>query len=174
MKKITLILLLITAFCHAQQKAEKDVFDTARYGTLADMQKLHAADKDIINAISPMGFTPLILACYRGNNEVAEYLAINVKNINQTSDNGTALAAVAVKGNTALAKILLENKADPNIADTMGITPLIYAIQFENKELVELLLKYKASKTVKDKEGKTPMDYAIFTNNNDIINLLKK
>ena len=55
----------------------------------------------------------------------------------------------------------------------MGVTPLIYAVQFENKELVELLLKYKASKTVKDKEGKTPQDYAKFTNNTDIINLLK-
>lgn len=173
MKKITLLLLFITAICNAQNKTEKDVFDTARYGTLAEMQKIEAADKGRIDAISPMGFSTLILACYRGNTEVAEYLAKNVKNINYVSNSGTALAAVAVKGDTKMAKVLLENDADPNIADRAGTTPIIYAIQFENKALVKLLLEHGASRTKPDNDGKTPVDHAEFTNNQEIINLLK-
>lgn len=173
MKKILLLLVMFPALCIAQMKEHKDVYDTARYGTVEDMKQLQAHNKDVINSVSEMGFTPLILACYRGNDEVAAYLAKNVKDVNYLSDNGTALAAAAVKGNVKVAQVLLENKANPNLADQMGITPLIYAVQFENKELVELLLKYKASKTIKDKEGKTPQDYAKFTNNTDIINLLK-
>ena len=94
MKQITLLFLMFTAICSAQMKNEKDVFDTARYGTVEEMKQLQAANKDIINSVSDMGFSPLILACYRGNNEVAEYLAKNVKDVNYTSDNGTALAAV--------------------------------------------------------------------------------
>ncbi|KAF2515825.1 ankyrin repeat domain-containing protein [Flavobacterium salilacus subsp. salilacus] len=174
MKKITLlIILLLSAVCHAQMKSGKDVFDTARYGTVAEMKQLEAKDKNIINSVSPMGFTPLILACYRGNTEVAEYLAKHVKDINYKSDNGTALAAAAVKGDINMAKVLLENKADPNIADPLGVTPLVYAVQFENTELIKLLLEYKASKTYKDKEGRTPLDHADFTKNQEVINLLK-
>lgn len=172
MKKITLILLLLSAFCYAQEKEKKDVFDVARYGTVAEMEQLVTKDKNIINAVSPMGFTPLILACYRGNTEVAAYLAKNVKDINYESDNGTALAAVAVKGNTKIAKILLENGANPNTADRLGVSPLIYAVQFENEPLIKLLLQYKASKTHKDNKGRTPLDHANATKNDKIINLL--
>jgi uncharacterized protein len=169
---IILVIFLVASLCKAQDKP-KDVFDTARRGTLAEMKGLEAIDKDTINAISPMGFSPLILACYRGNTAVAEYLAKKVKDINYNSSSGTALAATAVKGDVYLSKILLENKADPNIADPTGMTPLLYAVQFENKELVELLLKHKANVKQADKEGRTPLDHAAFTNNQEIINLLK-
>ncbi|AXG74068.1 ankyrin repeat domain-containing protein [Flavobacterium arcticum] len=173
MKKITLFILFLSVVCHAQMKSDKDVFNTARYGTVAEMKQLEANDKNSINSVNPMGFTPLILACYRGNTEVAIYLAQNVKDINYTTENGTALAAAAVKGDVKIAKVLLENKADPNIADALGVTPLVYAVQFENTALIELLLKYKASKTYKDKDGKTPIDHAGFTKNQEVINLLK-
>ena len=172
MKTFFPLVMLLSLFCTAQEKP-KDVFDTARSGTVAQMKQLMQKDKDTINAINQHGFTPLILACYRGNKEVAEYLVKYVKDIDYNSSSGTALAAVAVKGDNGLAKLLLENKANPNIPDPTGITPLIYAIQFENKELIELLLKYKADRTKADKAGKTPYDYAVFTNNQEIINLLK-
>lgn len=53
------------------------------------------------------------------------------------------------------------------------MTPLLYAIQFKNKELIELLLRYKADKTQKDKQGKAPFEYAVDTRNQEIINLFK-
>ena len=172
-KLIILFVVMVVSLCRAQDKP-MDVFDTARKGNITEMKALEAINKDTINAISPMGFSPLILACYRGNKEVAEYLAKKVRDINYNSSSGTALAATAVKGDVYLSKILLENKADPNIADQSGVTPLIYAVQFENRELVELLLKHKANAKLADKEGRTPLDHAIFTNNQEIINLLKK
>lgn len=172
MKKILLLLVFITGICNAQVKP-KDVFDTARSGTVDQMKMLFNKNKDTINSISPMGFSPLILACYRGNTAVAEFLISNVKDINYNSSSGTALAAVSVKGNIPLAKLLLEHKADPNIADPIGMTPLMYAVQFENKELIRLLLKYTANTKQANDEGKTSLDYAAFTNNQEIINLLK-
>jgi ankyrin repeat protein len=59
------------------------------------------------------------------------------------------------------------------VANSSGVTPLIYAVQSQNKEMVELLLKNKANKTLSDKQGKTVFEYALFTKNQDIINLLK-
>ncbi len=172
MEKIFLVIITVVlpAICMAQGK---DVFDTARMGTLDEMKQLVQKNHDTINAVSPMGFSPLILACYRGNDDVAQYLATHVKDINQNSSSGTALAAAVVKGNAALTKILLENKANPNIADSAGVTPLVYAVQFENKEIIALLLKYKADYKIKDNDGHSPYDHALFTKNQDIINLFK-
>lgn len=171
MNKLLLLLAFsVTFFSNAQQM---DVFDTARRGTVEEMKALIKTNKDTINAISPMGFSPLILACYRGNIPVAEYLATKVQDVNYNSTSGTALTATAVKGDYALSKLLLENKANPNIADPMGITPLIYAVQFENKPLVELLLKYKANTKHANKDGKTILDYALFTKNQEIIKLIE-
>src|SRR5688572_7845400 len=130
MKRVFFLLVLLSAVCNAQVKS-KDVFDVARSGTVEEMKALMQLKKDTINAVNPSQFSPLILACYRGNAPVAEYLAKNVKDINYNSPSGTALAAAAVKGNTAMVKVLLENKANPDIADGMGMTPLLYASQFE-------------------------------------------
>jgi uncharacterized protein len=173
MKRILLLLILTSAVSFAQDKGPKDVFDTARYGTLEEMKALVSKYPDTINKTNRMGFTPLILACYRGNMPVAEYLAKTVKNINYKSDSGTALAAIAVKGNVSLADILLKNNADPNISDSAGMTPLLYAIQFKNRELIQLLIKYKADKNLKDKDGKSPFEYAVATKDQEIINLFK-
>jgi ankyrin repeat protein len=68
------------------------------------------------------------------------------------------LAGLAVKYNKDLVERLLKKKADPNIADATGYTPLFWAVKFGNKELVELLLQYKADKTKKDSMGMTPLN----------------
>jgi uncharacterized protein len=170
MKKLLVLFLFTSAFGFAQGK---DVFDTARSGTVEQMKALEAINKDTINAKNVAGYTPLILACYRGNVAVAEYLAPKVADINANSSSGTALASTAVKGDVALSKLLLQNGANPNIADPNGVTPLIYAVQFEFKDLVALLLQYKADKLHKDNDGKTPYDHAVTGNNQEIINMLK-
>lgn len=173
MKKILLFFIFFTSLLNGQVKEAKDVFNVARSGSVEEMKALEIMNKDTINVINSTGFTPLILACYRGNIPVAIYLIKKVKNINYNSSSGTALAATSVKGNLELAKLLLENKADPNIADASGMTPLLYAIQFKNKELVDLLIKYKADKKMADSSGKSPFEYAVFTKNEEIINLFK-
>jgi len=173
MKKISFLILFISMFSYAQENKAKDVFDIARYGTVEEMKALEIKKADTINAINQMKFTPLILACYKGNTDVASYLTRRVKDVNYNSSSGTALAATVVKGNVVLAKLLLENKADPNLADAGGMTPLLYAIQFKNVELIKLLLSYKADKKLADNSGKMPFEYAVFTKNQEIINLLK-
>lgn len=174
MKKI---LLLVTIFLsmtgiQAQEKA-KSIFDIARSGTVSEVKELMKKKPDIINQINENGFSPLILACYRGNGEVAEFLINNIKDVNYKSEEGTALTASVFKGDRNITQKLLQNNADPNIGNTSGVTPLMYAVQNQNKEMVELLLKNKADKKQSDKQGKTVFEYALLSNNQDIINLLK-
>lgn len=174
MKNTLLILHLFFCFFLATaQEKTRSVFDVARNGTLAEVKELMKQDPDIINKINDNGFSPLILACYRGNVEVAKFLIDNVKDLNYTSPEGTALSGLSVKYNKDLAAYLLSKNADPNIADTSGSTPLFWAVKFGNKELIEMLLKHKADKSKKDSMGMTPFEYALQTNNKEIINLLK-
>lgn len=160
------------AFTMAQEKA-KSIFDLARTGTVAEVKDLMKQNPDIINQTNENGFSPLILACYKGNVEVAEFLMDHVKDVNYKSQEGTALAGLSVKYNKTLTEHLLRKNADPNIADATGTTPLFWAVKFGNKELTELLLKHKADKSIKDSQGMTPFEYALQTKNTEIINLLK-
>ena len=173
MKNVILILgLFLSSLISSQEKA-KSIFDIARSGTVPEVQELMKQNPDIINQINENGFSPLILACYRGNTDVADFLIDNVKDVNYKSREGTALAGLAIKYNKDLVEHLLKKKADPNIADTTGYTPLFWAVKSGNKELIEQLLKYKADKKKKDSMGMTPFEYALQTNNKEIINLLK-
>lgn len=174
MRKLILLMgiFLSFTFVTAQDKT-KSIFDLARNGTVAEVKDMMKQNPDIINQTNESGFSPLILACYRGNVEVAKFLIDNVKDVNYKSQEGTALSGLSVKYDKDLVTYLLNKKADPNIADATGSTPLFWAVKFGNKELIELLLRYKADKTLKDAQGMTPFEYALQTNNKEIINLLK-
>lgn len=174
MKKLLLILNIFLGFslALAQEKA-KSIFDIARNGTVAEVKELMNKHPNSINETNESGFSPLILACYRGNTEVAKFLMDHVRDLNYKSQEGTALAGLSVKYNKDLVTYLLSKNADPNIADATGSTPLFWAVKFGNKELIELLVKYKADKSKKDSMGMTPFEYALQTNNKEIINLLK-
>lgn len=165
-------IFMTLSFMTAQEKA-KSIFDISRTGTVAEVKDLMKQDPDIINKTNENGFSPLILACYRGNVEVAKFLMDNVKDINYKSQEGTALAGLSVKYNKDLVTYLLNKNADPNITDSTGATPLFWAVKFGNRELTELLIKHKADQSKKDSMGMTPFEYALQTNNKDIINLLK-
>lgn len=171
MKRILLsTLLLITSLSSFSQN---DVFTIARSGTVEDLKKIVNKDPEIINTKNSNGFTPLILACYKGNVAVVKFLIENSKTINTSSDMGTPLMACVVKGSNEILELLLQKGADPNLTDSKGTTALMYAAQFQNIDAIKLLLKHKAEIQHKDKDGKTAFEFAVFTNNEEIINILK-
>jgi ankyrin repeat protein len=174
MKKLISIISLFLCFAamSAQEKT-KSIFDMARSGTVAEVKDLMKQDPNIINKTNENGFSPLILACYRGNIEVADFLMDKVKDIIYNSSMGTALMAVVYKGDLQLTQKLLDNKSDVNTMDSQGTTPLIFASKLGNTEMVKLLLKYNADKNIKDKQGNTAFEYAVLSKKSELINQLK-
>jgi hypothetical protein len=170
MIRFLIVFVIVTSNCFAQQKS---IFDVARNGTLNEIEQLYTNNKNCINEINEYGFSALILACYKGNSEVAKFLIEKKSNLDYVSDEGTALMAAVVREKNELAKSLLENGANPNLTNLQGTTALMYATQFKNIELVKLLLQYKADKTIVNKDQKTAFEFAVFSNNEEIINLLK-
>ncbi|WP_310557261.1 ankyrin repeat domain-containing protein [Flavobacterium sp.] len=171
--KYCLIVFLLFLNCIHSQEISKNIYDIARKGSVAEAKELIVANPKIVLEANKDGFTALVLATYRGNNEVAKLLIESGADINSSSSMGSPLMAAVVKGNNEIAKILLEKKANPNLADANGMTALIYAVQFQNVEILDLLLKYNANKSHKDKQGKTAFEYAAFSGNEKIINKLK-
>jgi uncharacterized protein len=172
--KISVLCFFVLVLCNftsAQDNA--DVFDVGRKGSVEQANKIYKKDKKAFDVVDSNGFSPLILACYRGNNEVAKYLIDKGCGLNINSPMGTALMASIVKGNNEIAKLLISKKAEVNSADTNGVTALIYAVQFQNPEMISVLLTNNADKTHVDNYGKTAFEYAVFSGNEEIINILK-
>jgi hypothetical protein len=173
MKKNVLhfLLVLTTTFALAQDK--QDVFEIARKGTVTELGALLKVNPKEVNAVNADGYSPLILACYRSNNEVAKMLIDNGADINYQSGLGTPLMSCAVKGNNEIAKILIERKANIDAKDANGITAILYATMFKNHELATLLVKANANLDAKDNRGNTPLDYAILADDDKLIEILK-
>jgi len=101
-------------------------------------------------------------------NDVNEYRAMD----------GTPLLFIAVLNEKyAEAETLLkEYKADPNMANLKGLTPLIVACSLRNIPLVKLLLEYGADPYQKDNSGKDSFGYTMaYVNrgNSEAVEILK-
>ena len=151
----------------------KSIFDIARSGTIKEIKSAYKKNPNCINELNENKSSTLILASYRGNIEVAEFLIKKIKNINYVSDMGTALMGAVYKNQQALIQQMINAKADVNLADVNGTTALMLAVQTKNLEMIKLLLKNKADKTLKTKDGKTVFELAVFGGNEEIINTLK-
>lgn len=173
MKKVILSLLFIqiSILCYCQETTT--VFDIARKGTLEQAKDKLKENPNAFNVVNEEGYSPLLIACYRANNEIAKWLIEKGSDIDAKSALGTPLMAAIVKNNNEIAKLLIEKKADVNFADKNGTTALLYATIFKNYEIVSLLINANADYTVKDNRGNSALDYAILSNDDKLIEILK-
>nr|WP_321233130.1 ankyrin repeat domain-containing protein [uncultured Psychroserpens sp.] len=165
-----IVFFAISSFAFSQ----KSIFDVARSGTVEDVKLLMRINSDTINAIDSNGYVPLTLACYKGDKDVALFLASKVKNIDGNSDYGTPLMAAVYKNRPVIVEHLLELKANPNLADVNGTTPLHYAIIFRNEKIIKLLIDADADVDFEDHRGNNAKDYAAMTKNESILKLINK
>ena len=74
-------------------------------------------------------------------------------------DGMCALSIACQNGDSVMAGLLLEGRANPNLAheDHGGQTPLLSAVEAGHRRIVKLLLNAGASPNVADEEGTTPL-----------------
>lgn len=167
---IFLLVLFATSF---SLNGQADIFDICRNGSVAQLEEIYKKEPLIINKTNSDGYSPLVLSCYHGNEEVVAFLIDKVTDINGRSDYGTPLMAAVVKGNAKIIDILLKHNANTNLADNNGTTALHYAVMFKNYDVIELLINANADKNLKDNRGQTAIDYAKIFNDETLNNLLK-
>lgn len=176
-RKAEIISLLIEK--GADVKAKNKNGDTAlsklmNYGgskeTLEAIENLINKGADV-NATTNDGRTPLQSAISYGQRPLIEKLIAAGANVNAKSNNGTILMHAASRPD--MVKLLLDNKADPNLAADDGSTALDRAARAGSLESLKLLLEAGARvDTAPGKDGVLHM--AAAAANPEILGILLK
>lgn len=142
---------------------EISLFEAAAVGKFDVVAYIITNHPDSVNDYAPDGFTPLGLACYFGQAEVARYLVLKGADVNLPSNNGFHVYPIhsAVAGNyTDITRILVSNRALVNVKQQAGITPLHSAAQNGNTDILIILLENGADVNIRMEGGKLPADLA--------------
>jgi len=116
------------------------LFNHIRTGALDQIKKIITADPSLVNKSDDRGFTPLVMATYSDQLEVANYLIDQGADINAKDGMGnTALMGVCFKGNNAMIKMLIAQGADVNVQNNKGDTALSFASQYGHATSAKIL-----------------------------------
>lgn len=163
MNFITFILALSITCCGVNVNSQT-VHDLARTGTVESMQALLDKDPSSVNRLSDRGITPFILACYRGNNEVAKVLAQRGADIRYCAAEGSAIYGIIFKNNLEMLSFILDQGVSPN--DTCQFsqfgTPLHMAMSLKRYEIVDLLLSKNPDLKILDQKGRSIQELLLF------------
>lgn len=120
-------------------------------------------DKSIVNQYSVDGFTPLSLAAFFDQTEIALLLLKNGADPNLHATNPSrvnALHSAVAKENYVLCKELIDHGVNVNATQTQNVTALHSAAHRGNIELVQLLVENEAEVNFKMDNGDTAISIA--------------
>lgn len=127
------------------------------------------------NVPDASGNTPLIYAAQNNFLKQARVLLNNGANPNyrNPATGLSALATAAAEGHTDMVRLLVQQgKANINLPDLNGRTPIMYAIEQNKPESVRTLLQLKADPNAADHTGATALMRASAKGNTEIMDLL--
>lgn len=154
---------------------ELTLFEAAATGRLDVLSRMLAANPAMVNEFSADGFTPLGLACYFAQPEVARFLITSGADVNLSSRNGfhvTPLHSAVAANQTEITRLLIEHGAKVNVKQQLGVTPLHSAAQNGNVEILIMLLENNAAIDARMEGGKVPADLALEKGFDDIAGIL--
>ncbi len=132
---------------------------------------LEQNNADFINTYSNDGFTPLSLAAFFNQTEIAKLLVENGADPNLSATNPSkvnALHSAIAKENYELCKILIEKGVNVNAIQVQNVTALHSAVHRGNLELTKLLIENGALVGLKMDNGDTALIIAKRENHKSI------
>jgi ankyrin repeat protein len=161
-KLICLIMLISVSFIGCQ-----NLNRAAKEGNLMWADELVKNGEDV-NSTDVNGWSPILWATYYNHTRLVEYLLDKGANADQKSKekygaiiaNSASLHIASYYKFTEIIKLLLDKKADINIRDGWGRTPLIVACYYGHTDTAKLLLERGADQRIADDNKNTAIDYA--------------
>jgi len=128
-----------------------------------------------VNATDDRGLTALHWAAFDNDPKKVQLLVKHGADINAQDliRGGTPLLSSTALKSFDAAEILIKLKADPNIMDDKGNTPLHYATQRGHSRLVKMLVDHGANIHLENRDGYSPVDLSRNRNSRKIFELLK-
>lgn len=173
--KLLRILLLFLIFTASHASAQS-IFDIARSGSAQQMQKLLKKHPEQLHLRSENGATPLLLATYRGNHEVAQVLLEAGADPNQCFKEGAPIYGVIFKADAQMLDLLLKKGVDVNQVcqfEELGY-PIHLAINLLRFEQIKQLLAAGVRLDVRDAQGRTIEDLLRLHQNPELNALFEK
>ncbi|WP_428055943.1 ankyrin repeat domain-containing protein [Candidatus Avelusimicrobium alvi] len=134
-------------------------------------------DNKAVNLPDNSGNTPLIYATQKGLvNNIKLLLANGAKVDYRNPATGLcALSAAAAEDQSAAIRLLVRTgKADVNLPDLSGRTPIFYAVEQDKADALRTLISLGADVNAQDNNGVTPLMRASAKNRQDCVNILLK
>lgn len=153
-----------------------DIFNACVAGEIRRVMDEVRATPALLHAQSSDGWTPLHLAAFFGQLELANALLDAGADVNARSSNAmknTPLHAAAAGGQLSLVERLLKRGADPNASQEGGWTALHSAAQAGNREMVEVLLANGAYVNSRAANNQSPLDLALSKGQQNVAALLE-
>lgn len=160
-----------------EKGVELDIFAATMAGVQERVVELLAADRGLTESRSSDGWTPLHLAAFFGQAEIAEVLLANGAKVNARSSNpmqNTPLHAAAAGKHANLVSVLLAHGADVNSQQQGGWTALHAAAQNGDIELARLLLALGADANPRADNQQTALDLAMTKGHQAVAELLEE
>eukprot|EP00435_Cladocopium_sp_Y103_P063102 s173_g24.t1 len=111
--------------------------------------------------------------CIHGAHVSAEQLAQICHSFAEESQRRAWLNRMLMRASSAsMAKLLLEQGADPEAADNDGVTALMYAAEYGHEAVAQLLLQHRADVTAAQNDGFTPLMEAVLADHEAMAQLL--
>jgi uncharacterized protein len=158
-----------------EQGVELDVFAACMAGAKERVAELTREDPSLIGAFSHDGWTPLHLACFFKQPEIAQALIMQGAGVNARSRNAMAnmpLHAAVSARNLDAARALLENGGEVNARQHGGWTALHAASQNGDVEMVRLLIAGGANIGVRADNQQNAMDLALGKGHQAVVDAL--
>jgi ankyrin repeat protein len=142
----------------------------ARYGNIAEMQRLLDLGVDVDAHEGPTFWPALFTAASSGNAASVEFLLMVGASTNDGI--GTALHAAARQGHCAVIELLVGAGVSPDALTVYGSTPLHWAAGHGHIEAVRTLLELGASTGIVNAGDLTPLQEAERSGHRHIVRLL--
>lgn len=152
------------------------IFAAALFGDTPEIEKLLAANRSLVTAVSPDGWFPLHLAAHFGHAAAARLLLNKGAQVNACSTNASrnmALHAAAAGRAPAVAKLLIDAGADVNARQGGGFTPLHSVAQGGDVEFARLLAEAGADVNVRAENQQRPLDLALANGRQAMVDFLE-
>jgi ankyrin repeat protein len=154
-----------------------DAFEATTLGNTVQLAQLLDRDPKQVNGWSPDGFTPLHLACFFGQEQVARMLLDRGADPTAVAQNPMRvqpLHSAAAGRQLGIVRMLLERGATVNARQHLGWTALHEAANQGNREMAETLLRHGADPSLGNDDGKTSSDVAADRGHTELARLFER